>query len=299
MRGTPTACRIRLVPVGIIPAYAGNTECPIVPERRRWDHPRVCGEHQSPIPLIQPVTGSSPRMRGTRTDRTAGAGTAGIIPAYAGNTDDWHGNAYEARDHPRVCGEHIKYAVEGATSQGSSPRMRGTPTQTVEILFLSGIIPAYAGNTTIFCHTISSHRDHPRVCGEHEQGGADLVVIIGSSPRMRGTRHRRPDRRVQPGIIPAYAGNTSTGINHIIPIRDHPRVCGEHRQGPVRRRSEAGSSPRMRGTRYTQNVWQRPDGIIPAYAGNTLLPWQSWHGYGDHPRVCGEHIKSFAMFAVR
>ena len=30
-------------------------------------------------------------------------------------------------------------------------------------------------------------------------------------------------------------------------------------------------------------------GIIPAYAGNTLLYQFGQHGSGDHPRVCGEH----------
>ena len=52
--------------------------------------------------------------------------TTGIIPAYAGNTHGSPNGLMGGGDHPRICGEHIKYAVEGAASQGSSPHMRGT-----------------------------------------------------------------------------------------------------------------------------------------------------------------------------
>ncbi len=31
-------------------------------------------------------------------------------------------------------------------------------------------------------------------------------------------------------------------------------------------------------------------GIIPAYAGSTSRPDESWRAFGDHPRVCGEHV---------
>ena len=50
-----------------------------------------------------------------------------------------------------------------------------------------------------------------------------------------------------------------------------------------------GSSPRMRGTpfRITEINWQI--GIIPAYAGNTLIFTRASIRRRDHPRVCGEH----------
>ena len=106
---------------------------------------------------------------------------------------------------------------------------------------------------------------------------------------MRGTPLRPIRRRFFSGIIPAYAGNTMACRPFLRSIRDHPRVCGEHRQGPVRRRSEAGSSPRMRGTPFSFGDRTPHDGIIPAYAGNTCLGHTSSTSGGDHPRVCGEH----------
>ena len=46
----------------------------------------------------------------------------------------------------------------------------------------------------------------------------------------------------------------------------------------------------MRGTpaRRGERGWRR--GIIPAYAGNTVSKNWADKDYGDHPRVCGEHI---------
>ena len=105
MRGTLVPHEVRPGAVGIIPAYAGNTQW--IPSRRipNRDHPRVCGEHRlmTGDPLYG--TGSSPRMRGTRHCRPHPHHSFGIIPAYAGNT------------------------LRGGCSSrpwGSSPRMRGT-----------------------------------------------------------------------------------------------------------------------------------------------------------------------------
>ena len=126
MRGT----RYRMVfatPVcGIIPAYAGNTKqcfhhCFIV-----GDHPRVCGEHAPHATRCAVPMGSSPRMRGTLATVLLSVCLAGIIPAYAGNTDVAGAEFLRHRDHPRVCGEHTAAGTANVTVKGSSPRMRGT-----------------------------------------------------------------------------------------------------------------------------------------------------------------------------
>ena len=51
-----------------------------------------------------------------------------------------------------------------------------------------------------------------------------------------------------------------------------------------------GSSPRMRGTPLDLAVERCFAGIIPAYAGNTLLMELALNRFRDHPRVCGEHF---------
>ena len=153
----------------------------------------------------------------------------------------------------------------------------------------TGIIPAYAGNTSAPYFCVAAFRDHPRVCGEHSSSGAKEFLQSGSSPRMRGTQRKPRDFGTTGGIIPAYAGNTAGGRQSRVRIRDHPRVCGEHLPEPFRSSRIEGSSPRMRGTPCVRSCTCRTHGIIPAYAGNTSWRSGSRCRAWDHPRVCGEH----------
>ena len=108
---------------------------------------------------------------------------------------------------------------------------------------------------------------------------------------MRGTLIVNDFRPHVTGIIPAYAGNTQIGNWSISPKRDHPRVCGEHCDVRVAVFPSQGSSPRMRGTQKAVCNTGQCDGIIPAYAGNTLTLNYGVTCGRDHPRVCGEHTK--------
>ena len=230
MRGTRTHRHDQRQRQGIIPAYAGNTMEPICRAVYSGDHPRVCGEHSNPAKDGVWGTGSSPRMRGTRDRRSDRRVQPGIIPAYAGNTSNTKSKVRPPRDHPRVCGEHLPARRNIPVRMGSSPRMRGTPRVAPCAGAVMGIIPAYAGNTSDILGGMFNHSDHPRVCGEHTQSPLPQAAFPGSSPRMRGTLDQRHHRNGRLGIIPAYAGNTSVPSGTIIPSRDHPRVCGEHRQ---------------------------------------------------------------------
>ena len=175
----------------------------------------------------------------------------GIIPAYAGNTKDYREHAPHVWDHPRVCGEHHMTSIMVHLNWGSSPRMRGTPTNNNTSFIVAGIIPAYAGNTCEERRRCGQDRDHPRVCGEHDVCNSGLAVNQGSSPRMRGTLTAEQWLDMHRGIIPAYAGNTMRCSARYYDSRDHPRVCGEHIPIGWKLALALGSSPRMRGTRIT------------------------------------------------
>ena len=271
MRGTLRPRNRVLIFAGIIPAYAGNTAPSASPGPSIGDHPRVCGEHWKAPPMLTASMGSSPRMRGTLHAERVGLGAAGIIPAYAGNTEDSAEVGDFPRDHPRVCGEHRPNTVFLCLRTGSSPRMRGTPHLCYDAASSRGIIPAYAGNTVMLRQIWSLHRDHPRVCGEHIPCRDFRLKQAGSSPRMRGTPHAAPHRSLRRGIIPAYAGNTPGREAQGIEAGDHPRVCGEHPMRSAGERVGQGSSPRMRGTRQEDGAELCGRGIIPAYAGNTSI----------------------------
>ena len=167
MRGTRLPCKLLSIGNGIIPAYAGNTTYWKLHELYVRDHPRVCGEHCGEHSASFGVLGSSPRMRGTLHPLTFDHYYPGIIPAYAGNTMRCLRKSWLPRDHPRVCGEHDAVNWPNFAFAGSSPRMRGTLPSIGFTGELVGIIPAYAGNTSICTSRGVMRGDHPRVCGEH------------------------------------------------------------------------------------------------------------------------------------
>ena len=274
---------------GIIPAYAGNT-CPAIRKHSPTrNHPRVCGEHALSTVLSTSSAGSSPRMRGTPTCADYEIPWRGIIPAYAGNTSGYPSARPYARDHPRVCGEHLISCTFPRNASGSSPRMRGTRRFRKASTPNNGIIPAYAGNTNSKQIKPPQYKDHPRVCGEHSASCMVRWLPRGSSPRMRGTRLATRPKTRSDGIIPAYAGNTRATAARPQPTRDHPRVCGEHTTMATWFMPLPGSSPRMRGTPHELRDGRVIDGIIPAYAGNTWNRQRQASPCWDHPRVCGEH----------
>ena len=154
--------------------------------------------------------------------------------------------------------------------------------------------------------------------GEHDGRARTFDRLSGSSPRGRGTQCRGYAPGYDGRIIPAWAGNTSSGPRRSFSLADHPRVGGEHdgrartllrlsgsspRGGEhsarmVGRIRIAGSSPRGRGTLRLPQSRHSMNRIIPAWAGNTgsahgLLPSEA-----DHPRVGGEHCRLAARRAL-
>ena len=111
---------------------------------------------------------------------------------------------------------------------GSSPRMRGSLSLVAAACALFGIIPAHAGLTLIH-HLVSSfRRDHPRACGAHRSSSMVTSLILGSSPRMRGSLSFSGLSGASRGIIPAHAGLTAYSKPPYSTRGDHPRACGAH-----------------------------------------------------------------------
>ena len=149
MRRTPRREVHTPIPMGIIPADAGNTCRPPFRPVSAWDHPRGCGEHPAPPNKADGTTGSSPRMRGTPMSPRVGSWIERIIPADAGNTKGRTAGCRTRPDHPRGCGEHQCLPAWGVGLKGSSPRMRGTLKDERLVVGHDRIIPADAGNTNV------------------------------------------------------------------------------------------------------------------------------------------------------
>ena len=173
---------------GIIPAHAGLTSGGCPGRERAEDHPRACGAHTFQRGWAAITEGSSPRMRGSL--------------AYSISF------AHGARDHPRACGAHVKHQCAAMRGAGSSPRMRGSRRTISFSQKLQGIIPAHAGLTYFLGLDYAFSRDHPRACGAHLEAPVPGCVILGSSPRMRGSQSLLHDCNGHAGIIPAHAGLT-------------------------------------------------------------------------------------------
>ena len=188
-----------------------------------------------------------------------------------------------------MCGEHADDPAQIVISNGSSPRVRGTLVTCLTQFPGYRFIPACAGNTLAVRTYPFVAAVHPRVCGEHDAQVIERHRIIGSSPRVRGTRHRAHKYEPVLRFIPACAGNTAAMPATTSGQSVHPRVCGEHELRGGALRLGSGSSPRVRGTLLRREKCTAQLRFIPACAGNThsLRPYHAHAAV--HPRVCGEH----------
>ncbi len=234
--------------------------------------------------------GSSPRLRGTLIPSLCRVCCGRFIPAPAGNTAAPARERWRLPVHPRACGEHKRCRRDRDNGGGSSPRLRGTRPRHVIPARVPRFIPAPAGNTPASHRTRRTHSVHPRACGEHRTDRWGTHAVIGSSPRLRGTRAPRPRARERPRFIPAPVGNTPAKATCSTRPPVHPRACGEHDLARVTAQRTSGSSPRLRGTRRAAGHRAAGQRFIPAPAGNTGPDGRKPPGTTVHPRACGEHL---------
>ena len=132
-----------------------------------------------------------------------------ITPACAGKTVIGKLQPHPVEDHPRVCGENPEAMLSGSLRIGSPPRVRGKRGYFSILCNPIRITPACAGKTCVAVESLSSGKDHPRVCGENGIGGQILEARPGSPPRVRGKHIVDKLPTVYKRITPACAGKTS------------------------------------------------------------------------------------------
>ena len=133
----------------ITPAYAGKRVRRFIHIIMFWDHPRLCGEklacHDSQIRQL----GSPPPMRGKAFGRIHVVFRQGITPAYAGKRCELQTECMVIWDHPRLCGEKLKYFDMNTGVKGSPPPMRGKARELSRKCKRGRITPAYAGKSPL------------------------------------------------------------------------------------------------------------------------------------------------------
>ncbi len=213
-----------------------------------------------------------------------------FIPAWAGNSRHGDPVTWDAAVHPRVGGEQTSHAI----ARGSSPRGRGTVCRDVASIGTTRFIPAWAGNRSATLAAARPTSVHPRVGGEQTCARWKPIFANGSSPRGRGTAVPVPREYVPIRFIPAWAGNSAARTRPLQDYAVHPRVGGE--QALIRNvtPSDAGSSPRGRGTGRRELDVFRFARFIPAWAGNRSNGTRRASINAVHPRVGGEQPQSAA-----
>ena len=132
-------------------------------------------------------------------------------------------------------------------------------------------------------------RAHPRAYGERSLSCRVVGSIIGSPPRIRGTRRRYALRCREARLIPTHTGNTGAVESTKTPIPAHPHAYGEHRGAPVPRQVNIGSSPRIRGTLQASVAVDYALRLIPTHTGNTPKSSTKSQRKSAHPHAYGEH----------
>ena len=172
--------------------------------------------------------GSSPRGRGKPECVAEALYTIGLIPAWAGKTQDGPSRRMAPWAHPRVGGENSPKCRMWVTSGGSSPRGRGKRVERDDCLALQRLIPAWAGKTLALARPLKLEEAHPRVGGENVNKLTVAGGAKGSSPRGRGKQLTGCGGDGLGGLIPAWAGKTALELDPNDPGAAHPRVGGEN-----------------------------------------------------------------------
>ena len=167
VRGKPARRRSAPCRGRLIPARAGKTPSPPSSRTRARAHPRACGENLDQAVADASPYGSSPRVRGKRTEDLGGDHPGGLIPARAGKTCSDSTWSRLPGAHPRACGENCSKITTDVETRGSSPRVRGKQAQVHAGHQRLRLIPARAGKTSSQPPVQRTPPAHPRACGEN------------------------------------------------------------------------------------------------------------------------------------
>ena len=96
---------------------------------------------------------------------------------------------------------------------GSPPHTRGTANGKTATSTITGITPAYAGNSPVRGSIPRQSQDHPRIRGEQLFAVIIPKVVPGSPPHTRGTDNEEEPVSEDFRITPAYPGNSRSCLS--------------------------------------------------------------------------------------
>ncbi len=304
--------------LGTNPACAGTTSGSAACRSRKWDQPRMRGDHGSDgssanSPRISSTYHHSrdqPRMRGDHHERVAQkllsqgptphargppprraspCSTCGTNPACAGTTQPGGLASRPPGDQPRMRGDHASRQLASVAQWGPTPHARGPPSPTVTRGRNDGTNPACAGTTALPRHRAGVDRDQPRMRGDHDRAWSERPRCAGPTPHARGPRLQDMLQAQTAGTNPACAGTTCSAPRRPTAARDQPRMRGDHTSPGSASASAEGPTPHARGPHSPHHPTPGGLGTNPACAGTTPRSGRRAGATGDQPRMRGDH----------
>ena len=175
-----------------IPTSVGNAGHEHDPRANYPVHPHVCGERLHMFEYKSLCRGSSPRLWGTLDNPCSYRARCRFIPTSVGNAFFALSGTKTMTVHPHVCGERCSQSRRAPLTNGSSPRLWGTPGNSGHDFKHERFIPTSVGNATVLDTRTGVTSVHPHVCGERHGGRRRRGDPCGSSPRLWGTLISRP-----------------------------------------------------------------------------------------------------------
>ena len=194
------------------------------------------------------ISGSSPRVWGTRRGVRVVADEQRFIPTGVGNASGATYDKAKQAVHPHGCGERRLRLLTLFTAGGSSPRVWGTHLCGAERTNERRFIPTGVGNAHRQRGRQRCRAVHPHGCGERGGLAADGHARAGSSPRVWGTLDTATKTPCIWRFIPTGVGNASEIHTNRQRIAVHPHGCGERHGNHTGTFYRTGSSPRVWGT---------------------------------------------------
>ena len=170
-----------------IPACAGEPSGRTGRRSGSRVYPRVCGGAGGVHDAMAMFEGLSPRVRGSLAVNGTEVVAIGSIPACAGEPPWFRSRRCFPRVYPRVCGGASYFRNDAISSEGLSPRVRGSLRPHHAEIRQHGSIPACAGEPMVRENSTASVKVYPRVCGGALHDPDEMARVEGLSPRVRGS----------------------------------------------------------------------------------------------------------------
>ena len=211
----------------------------------------------------------------------------GSIPARAGEPRGPRRARARATVYPRTCGGTSPCRRQGALVSGLSPHVRGNPRRRNPAPGPRGSIPARAGEPRSSVAGWPGSWVYPRTCGGTITTISPILPSSGLSPHVRGNLERMNYLFVDPGSIPARAGEPVALLLFVLQFRVYPRTCGGTSKRAPPSLMARGLSPHVRGNLGLAAGFRGRPGSIPARAGEPRSPVRGVLVFGVYPRTCG------------